>query len=305
MKSKRKMRPRRKLLMHMILPLALTSLLAISLFFIEFRSKIYSDQYLLIRVKDGTVVASSNETEQAYPASLTKIMTALLAIEHTEDFSTVVTVPTEIFDPIYKTGASVAGFEPGELATLEELLYGIMLPSGAECCLTYADYIAGSETAFVALMNQRARELGMNDTHFTNCTGLHSADHYSTAKDLAILLRYALENETFRTLLTSDLFYVTPSAVHSDGFYLRSTLSEALNRCETPLPIGIRLLGGKTGYTSAAGLCLASLAEVNGEEYILITLGAEGSPDSPPYHVMDAITLYSRELRQNFCTNGL
>lgn len=293
MKSKRKMRPRRKLLMHLILPLALASLLALSLFFIEFHSKIYSDQYLLIRVKDGTVVASSNETEQAYPASLTKIMTALLAIEYTEDSSTVVTVPTEIFAPIYKTGASIAGFEPSELATLEELLYGIMLPSGAECCLTYASHIAGSEDAFVALMNQRARELGMNDTNFTNCTGLHSADHYTTAQDLAILLRHALSNETFRTVLTSQEFYVTPSAVHSDGFYLRSTLSEALDRCETPLPSDINLLGGKTGYTSAAGLCLASLAQINGEEYILITLGAEGDPASSPFHVLDAITLYS------------
>ena len=296
MKSKRKMRPRRKLLMHLILPLALASLLAISLFFIEFRSKIYSDQYLLIRVKDGTVVASSNETEQAYPASLTKIMTALLAIEHTEDFSTVVTVPTEIFDPIYKTGASVAGFEPGELATLEELLYGIMLPSGAECCLTYASHIAGSEDAFVALMNQRARELGMNDTNFTNCTGLHSADHYTTAQDLAILLRYALGNETFRSVLTSNTFYVTPSVVHPDGFDLQSTLSEALERCNTSLPPEIQLLGGKTGYTSDAGLCLASLAEINGDEYILITLGAEGAPDSEPLHIIDAITLYSEQI---------
>lgn len=294
MKSKRKMRPRRKLFMHLILPLTLASLLAISLLFIEFPSKIYSDQYLLIRSKDGTVVASYNETEQAYPASLTKIMTALLAIEYTDDFSTVVTVPSEIFGPIYKAGASMAGFEPGELATLEELLYGIMLPSGAECCLTYATYIAGSEDAFVALMNQRARELGMNDTHFTNCTGLHSTDHYTTAEDLAILLRYALGNETFRTVITSYSFYVTPSAVHSDGFYLQSTFTEALKRCETQLPQDLYLLGGKTGYTSDAGLCLASLAEIADEEYILITLGADSSPDSPPFHVMDAITLYSK-----------
>ncbi len=296
MKHKIKKRSRRKLFMYLILPVVLSSLLIISLLFMSFRTKTYSSQYLLIRSSDGMVIDSHNETNQAYPASLTKIMTALLAIEHTSDFSEVITVPEALFDKVYKTGASVAGFEPGELATLEELLYGIMLPSGAECCLAYAEYISGSEAEFVSLMNRRARELGMNDTNFTNCTGLHSADHYSTAKDLAILLRYALDDETFRTLLTSDSFYVTPSAVHSDGFYLRSTLSEALDRCENPLPKGLQLLGGKTGYTSAAGLCLASLAEVNGEEYILITLGAEGSSDSPPYHVMDAATLYSREL---------
>ena len=298
MKHTIKKRPRRKLFMYSILPLALASLMILSLLFVSFRTKIYSSQYLLIRSSDGMVIDAHNETKQAYPASLTKIMTALLAIEHTSDFSEVITVPEAVFDKVYKTGASVAGFESGELVTLEELLYGIMLPSGAECCLAYAEYISGSETEFVSLMNRKANELGMDDTNFTNCTGLHSADHYSTAKDLAILLRYALENETFRTLLTSDLFYVTPSAVHSDGFYLRSTLSEALDRCENPLPKGLQILGGKTGYTSDAGLCLASLAEVNGEEYILITLGAEGSPDSLPYHVMDAVTLYSRELIQ-------
>lgn len=298
MKHTIKKRPRRKLFMYLILPLVLASLLIISLPFVSFHTESYSSQYLLVRMSDGTIITSQGEDEITYPASLTKIMTALLAIEHTSDLSEVVTVPEAVFDKVYKTGASVAGFEPGELATLEELLYGIMLPSGAECCLAYAEYIAGSEAEFVSLMNRKAIELGMNDTNFTNCTGLHSADHYSTAKDLAILLRYALGNETFRRVFTSDSFYVTPSTVHSDGFYLRSTLSEALDRCENPLPKGLQILGGKTGYTSAAGLCLASLAEVNGEEYILITLGAEGLPDSPPYHVMDAITLYSRELIQ-------
>ena len=293
MKTRIKKRPRRKLLHRMILTLTLASLLIISLFCVQLSTKIYSSHYLLVHVNDGAVITSHKENETMYPASLTKIMTALLAIECTEDLSEVVTVPTDIFDPIYKTGASVAGFEPGELATLEELLYGIMLPSGADCCLTYAEHISGSEAEFVTLMNQRARELGMNDTNFANCTGLHSAEHYTTAQDLAILLRYALNDETFRTILTSQEFYVTPSAAHSDGFYLQSTLMEAWNRCETPLPPEIQILGGKTGYTSAAGLCLASLARIDGEEYILITLGAEGTPDSEPLHVIDAITLYS------------
>lgn len=296
MKTRIKKRPRRKLLHSSLLLIFIASvgIIIVSIcLWTSLKSPVHSSNYLLINVVNGDVIEAHDENKKVYPASLTKIMTALLAIEHTNDFSEVITVQEEIYDKIYKTGASVAGFEPGELATLEELLYGIMLPSGAECCLTYANHIAGSETAFVVLMNQRARELGMNDTHFTNCTGLHSADHYTTAQDLAILLRYALNDETFRTVLTSQEFYVTPSAVHSDGFYLQSTLMEAWNRCETPLPPKIQILGGKTGYTSAAGLCLASLARIDGEEYILITLGAEGTPDSEPLHVIDAITLYS------------
>ena len=296
MKTRIKKRPRRKLLHSSLLLIFIASvgIIIVSIcLWTSPKSSVHSSNYLLIHVVSGDVIEAHDENEKVYPASLTKIMTALLAIEHTNDFSEVITVPEEIYDKIYKAGASVAGFEPCELATLEELLYGIMLPSGAECCLTYANHIAGSETAFVALMNQRARELGMNDTHFTNCTGLHSAEHYTTAQDLAILLRYALNDETFRTVLTSQEFYVTPSAAHSDGFYLQSTLMEAWNRCETPLPPKIQILGGKTGYTSAAGLCLASLARIDGEEYILITLGAEGTPDSEPLHVQDAITLYS------------
>jgi len=170
MKHTIKKRPRRKLIMYLILSLTLASLMILSLLFVSFRTKIYSSQYLLIRTSDGTVIDSHNETKQAYPASLTKIMTALLAIEHTSDLSEVVTVPEAVFDKVYKTGASVASFEPGELATLEELLYGIMLPSGAECCLAYAEYISGSEAEFVSLMNRKANELGTDDTHF-NHTG--------------------------------------------------------------------------------------------------------------------------------------
>ncbi len=304
MKSSIQKRRRRKLFMHLILPLTLASLVIAASLIFYFRpstyscSSTYSSQYLLMCADDGTLIDACAENKKVYPASLTKIMTALLAIEYTSDFSEVITVPEAVFDKIYKTGASVAGFEPGELATLEELLYGIMLPSGADCCLTYAEYIAGSETEFVSLMNQRARELGMNDTNFANCTGLHYADHYTTAHDLAILLRYALQNETFRQVFTTEDFFVTPSVVHPDGFNLHSTLATALTQLEEPLPEGLQILGGKTGFTSAAGLCLASLAEVNGEEYILITLGAEGSLDSPPFHVMDAAALYSQMLSQ-------
>lgn len=246
--------------------------------------------FLLTELSSGCEIAAQNAQDRIYPASMTKIMTALLAIERTADFSVVVTVPVDIFDAIYAADASTAGFEPGESATLEELLYGILLPSGSECCLTYARFIAGSEEAFVQLMNERAQELGMNDTHFDNCTGLPSENHYSTVRDMSILLRYALSNDTFRQVITSASFSVSPSAVHPDGFTLQSTLFHALQ--QVPVPEGVTVLGGKTGHTDQAGLCLASFALAGGREYMLVTADAPGSDDTPPYHVMDAVSVY-------------
>lgn len=180
----------------------------------------------------------------------------------------------------------MAGFLPGEETTLRELLYGILLPSGAECCLTAARYIAGSEDAYVELMNQRASELGMDNTHFTNCTGLQDTAHYSSPADIAVLLREALQNVTFREIFTSEYYYVQPTEQHPEGFTFWSTLFSQ----EGSNTDGV-ILGGKTGYTQEAGLCLASLLSAGGREYILVTMGAPGSHETEPYHIEDALNV--------------
>lgn len=253
-----------------------------------------SSNAILVRLKDdgsGETIARKNADERIYPASLTKIMTAILAIENIEDMGHMLEMPADIFPYLYEMDASVAGFEPGETATAKELVYGVVLESGAECCLTLADFIAGSEDAFVELMNRKAKELGMTDTHFCNTTGLHDKNHYTTVRELSVLLEYALKNQEFRQIFTSSYYIVEPTDHHPDGFTMQSTLFENLG---SPEMGDGQILGGKTGYTQEAGLCLASLAAIDGEEYILVTAHAEGSHETEQYHIDDAIKVYGQ-----------
>lgn len=131
----------------------------------------------------------------------------------------------------------------------------------------------------------------MRNTHFTNSTGLPDRKHYSTVEDISILLRYALENETFRTAFTKSVYSTAPSMQHPEGFTFQSTMFQYMDTPEVP---GGEILGGKTGYTQEAGLCLASLARVNEKEYILVTAKADGSHQTEQYHILDAIDVYSQ-----------
>lgn len=185
----------------------------------------------------------------------------------------------------------MAGFEAGEQASVRQLLYGVILPSGAECCIALADLIDGSESAFVQRMNKKAQALGMGSTHFVTCTGLHDAQHYSTVRDIAVLLQYALQSSDFREIFTAHSYSVAPTAQHPEGFTFYSTMFQSLRDASVT---GGEILGGKTGYTEEAGLCLASLAQVNGREYILVTAGAPGSHDTEPLHTIDAKAVYNR-----------
>lgn len=150
------------------------------------------------------------------------------------------------------------------------------------------------EEAFVSRMNQKAAELGMTATHFCNPTGLHDPEHVSTVRDMARLTEAALQNETFRKLFTTERYTVPATNCHPQGFTMHSTLLSQLDGTE--LHRG-RILGGKTGYTGEAGLCLASLAEVKGRKYILVTAGAVGNHSTAPYHIEDAVTVYRRVSR--------
>ena len=159
---------------------------------------------ILLDAQSGQVLAQKRADERTAPASLTKMMTILLAIETEPDLDKQVTLPEDIFPALQTEKASMAGFAPGETVTVRDLLYGAMLPSGAECCETLARLVSGSEDNFAALMNQKAAELGMKNTHFTNPTGLTDTEHYSSAADMAKLLQAALHNATFRTIFTAD-----------------------------------------------------------------------------------------------------
>lgn len=246
---------------------------------------------ILMDRETGTILADKRGEERMYPASLTKIMTVLTALDECSDLKQTVTLSYDYFQELYDQDASRAGFEPGEEARIIDLMYGAMLPSGAECCKELALQFAGSETDFVSLMNQYAEKLGLSDTHFMNCTGLHDADQYSTAKDIASLLREALKNETFYEIITSKSYYVPPSTVHPDGFVFYGTMFKNMS---DPSVAGGSILGGKTGYTNEAGHCLASFAEVDGRDYILVTGGIADAPRSEQYHIDDAFRAYGQ-----------
>jgi len=247
-----------------------------------------SEYVYLMDVKSGWTTAEKKSREIMYPASMTKIMTAMIAIEHYSDLEEILTVPSDIFQELYQENAAMAGFQAGEEVCVQDLLYGVLLPSGAECCLTLAYAISGSEEAFVELMNQKAKRLGMKDTHFMNCTGLHHDEHYSTARDMADLLKYALNYDAFYEIFASRVYTTNATNIHPYGITCYSTMFNYLGNERVT---GGEILGGKTGNTRMAGLCLASLAKVNGREYILITGKAQDYGDS---HVRDAVRVYNQ-----------
>lgn len=251
---------------------------------------IYSSNAILICLDDHKIVAEKNSEEKVYPASLTKIMTAITVLDNLTDLNKPITLPPELFPKLYKANASMAGFLPDEEVSAIDLLYGVLLPSGAECCIGFADSIAGSEDDFVQLMNHKAKELNMTKTHFTNTTGLHSQNHYTTVKDLAVLLEYSLKNDVFRQIFTSSKHFVPPTNKHPSGLTFYSTMFKSL---DNPFLDDGEILGGKTGYTNQAGLCLASLAQRNEKEYILVTVGANGGHNTKQYNICDAVDVYN------------
>jgi len=243
-----------------------------------------SQNALLINLNTGQVLFTHGADERVYPASLTKIMTVLLGVELAQ--AQTMTVNAD-FNQLLIAGASVAGFSPGETRTLSEVLHGAMLPSGADATATIAYNIAGSYEEFVLLMNQRAAELGMNNTNFTNASGLHHPNHYTTANDMLILLEYALNNQQFRTVFTAQTYLFT----YRTG-ELRTMISTMFANMTNYRFNGGRFLGGRTGFTSEAGRCLASLATDGSAEFLLITFGANPEFNGYRSHIDDARTIF-------------
>ena len=245
-----------------------------------------SEYALLVNLSNGRVLFDHQADVQTYPASVTKLMTVLVGLESgTMDES--VTVRAD-FDELFRMGASQSGFVNGEVRTLSEILHAIMLPSGAEATWSLAYHVAGSYEGFVALMNEKANDLGMLDTHFVTATGLHDDDHYTTANDIAILMEYALTIPEFRRILTARTYELeTPN---SQGSTMHSTLFTFAPQTTFE---GGEILGGRTGFTTPAGRCLASLATNGTDDFILITFGAP-DPDftNQTAHILDALMIY-------------
>jgi D-alanyl-D-alanine carboxypeptidase (penicillin-binding protein 5/6) len=221
-----------------------------------------------------TVLYAKNPDQKLYPASLTKVMTALVALEHIDDLDEMVTVSVSAvadMDP----EATLANLVPGEEMSMENLLYCLMVESANDAGAVIAEYVAGSHDAFAEMMNRKAAELGCTGTHFTNAHGLHDEEHYTTARDMAKIMMAALEHSTFVDIYSTPRYVVPETNLRGERI-LNSTnyliANDIIDFYYEPL-----ITGGKTGYTSAAGRCLVSTAESEESDMklVCVILGAE------------------------------
>ena len=239
----------------------------------------------------GDILAEKNSDTVISPASMTKIMTLLVAAENLKSLDDTASITIDITDYCFVNDCSVVGYALGEVATVRELLYGTILPSGADAALALAIYVAGSHEAFVELMNEKAEELGIADTtHFTNCVGLYNEDHHCTVRDMAVILNAAMENELCREVLDARTYETVPTPEHPDGQILSNWF---LRRIEDKDTGDIDVIGAKTGYVMQSGNCAASCGrDGDGNEYICVTGNAYSSWRAIYDHV---------ELYKNYC----
>ena len=223
----------------------------------------------LMDANTGSVLYEKSARDKTYPASTTKIMTCILALEMCEDLYEVVNVGTG-----YDARGSKMSFVNNEELRVIDLIYGTMMVSGNDAAYVLARHIAGSESAFASLMNQKAAEIGMENTHFVKSNGLHKDEHYSTAYDMALLGRYAMQNQAFRDVVGSEYFDVPPSEWDSDGYHLENSnrLIHMMEDDETNYKYQYAT-GIKTGDTDQAGRCLVASAQKDGVELILVSFG--------------------------------
>ena len=251
--------------------------------------ELYSSSAVLVDVQSGTVLAEKGMDEKIYPASMTKVMTLLVAAENLPDLDATFTMTQAIIDPLYLAGASMAGYVNGETVTMRDLLYGAVVPSGAEATEALAQAVAGSEEAFVAMMNEKAAALGLTNTHFMNTSGLHDENHYSTVREIALILQAALENETCTEILSAENYRASETEQHPDGlamtnkFLYRVHHEYALN--------GAEITAAKTGYTAEAMNCCASAGKTpDGRSVICVTANAW----TGEFCIEDHIALYTK-----------
>lgn len=234
-----------------------------------------STYMVLINESNNEIVAQKNATTRISPASMTKIMTVLVAAEHVSNLEDTVTIPIEVTDYAYSHDCSSVGYLDGEVTTVRDLFYGTILPSGGDAALALVNYVAGSEEAFVDMMNDKLEELGLSETsHFTNCIGLYDENHYSTVYDMAMILKAAVENDWCREVLSAHVYTITPSEQHPEGITVSNWF---LRRIEDKDSDGL-VLCAKTGFVNQSGNCAASYAIMNdGTPYICVTADAYSS----------------------------
>ncbi len=231
---------------------------------------------LLYDIETKTMLYAKNIDEQREPASLTKVMTCLLALKY-GDLEAEVTVTASALSTMDPDGSS-AGLLAGEVYTLETLLYCLMVNSSNDAALVIAEYLGGSQDGFVEMMNEEAESLGCTNTHFANPHGFHEDDHYSTARDMAKIFMAALEYDTFQQLYAKEMYLIPATdlqssrTIYSTNYLISDKITAAY--CDD------RVLGGKTGFTTPAGRCVICTAQVEERTCLAVVMGASSTDET-------------------------
>ena len=243
----------------------------------ELNLDVKSKNIILYNLDDKNILYELNSEEKVQIASLTKIMTVYVLVNHIKDLKKEVVISNDVFSGL--NGYVQAGLKVGDKVTFEDLLYGIMLPSGADCVNAAIINSGLTKDKFIDLMNNTARELKLSSTSFDNAIGMDSKGNYSSAKDLSKLLIKALENDTFNKI------YTTKKYTMKNGLKINSTLVTYGKTLNTD-----NILGAKSGFTDGAGVCLSSISEYNKTKYLLIVLGASSLSKSNA--IKDSLQIY-------------
>ncbi len=229
--------------------------------------ELYSKAHMLINLDDNSfpVVSQKNQDEKMYPASLTKIVTAMVALKNVDDLSKTTTVSKEAHDILLGSGAQVAEFKIGDTVSVEQLLYLTLVHSACDATEVLAEYVGGTREKFVDMMNEYVKSLGCENTHFTNPDGLHDENHYTTVSDMAKISLDAVQNETFMKIATTvEYKYGNTNFYHTNLMLRPGFVSYYYKYAQ----------GIKTGSTSEAGYCVVTKASKDGYNYLAIVMGA-------------------------------
>ncbi len=258
------------------LVLAIIHCFALSAFAIE-EINVDSEAAILIDADDGLAIYEKNPDEKKYPASLTKLMTALLVVENVSDFSEVVTANETAFSELSEAGSSV-GIKPGEKMSVDNLMICMLVASANEAAAILAERVSGSVDAFVDLMNSRAAELGLSGTNFENPHGLHDESHYTTARDMAIIAREVRKYPRLCEICAMDKATIPATNISKERFFFTTNSLISLYK-ERGYKYN-KADGMKTGSTTPAGLCLAASAVSKDTRLISIVLGAKKNEET-------------------------
>ena len=236
---------------------------------------VQSSYALLVDLDDNTIVSQKSAYDRINPASMTKILTVLVAAEHVTDLDDTFTITKEITDFSYSHDCSAVGFLDEETVTVRDLLYGTILPSGGDAAAGLACYVAGSMDSFVNMMNEKLAELGLSDTaHFTNCVGLYDENHYCSIYDMAMILKAAVENDLAREVLTAHTYTTSATEQHPEGITISNWFLRRIEDKDTKGTV----VCAKTGFVAQSGNCAASYEETDsGKHYICVTANAHSS----------------------------